>query len=105
MASQLVLYPADALRTLAQTRTGAMKTCAKSPRELGPNALDLWRPDDHWLCLPHWRAAVCCFWYCSAGGHQARLVTDIYASFRVAVGTIWSAQGLRGFLPTLSGAL
>ena len=119
--SQLVLYPADALRTLAQTRAGS-----RSLRQLGSKTLvsgALTTSAFAYLigglqfaafgaaapALGPLGASACgacasCVISVPQEVIKQRLVTGIYPNFRVAVSTIWSSRGLRGFytgwLPT-----
>jgi solute carrier family 25 S-adenosylmethionine transporter 26 len=121
--AQLIMYPADALRTLAQTRTGA-----KTLSELGMNTLvsgcattsafafavgglqfsifGYLRP----LCPAVVASAAASLGSCIAGVPQEvikqRLVTGIYPNFWNAVTTIAKTEGPLGFYsgwaPTVS---
>lgn len=121
--SQAVLYPADALRTLAQTRAGA-----KGLKELGAKTLlsgcattsafaygigaiqfsiigtatPLLGP----LCASACGAVASCVVSVPQEVIKQRLMVGIYPSFRVAVSTIWRNEGARGFytglVPTVS---
>jgi len=121
--AQLVTYPADAMRTLAQTRTGA-KTLA----ELGVGTLisgcvttscfaflvgaiqfSIFGTLQHSLGALG-ASTVGALGSCLASVPQEvikqRLVTGIYPNFAAAVQTIYATEGIRGFyaawLPTVS---
>ena len=122
-ASQLIMYPADALRTLAQTRAGS-----KTLSELGAKtlvsgcfttsgfayfigALQFGVFGATAAALGPVGASMCgAVASCAVSVPQEvikqRLVTGIYPNFGSAVSTIWATQGLRGFyagwLPTVS---
>ena len=112
--AQLIMYPADALRTLAQTRTGA-----KTLQELG-----VWTLVSGCFTTSTFAFAVgglqfsifgalrqsvgpigasmCASLGSSVAGVpqeviKQRLVTGIYPNFRTAVGTIFKDKGLMGF--------
>ena len=117
------MYPADALRTLAQTRAGA-----KTLGELGARTLVSGcvttsgfayligalqfavyggtRAIIGPLCASVCGAAASCTVSVPQEVIKQRLVTGIYPNFPSAVSTIWRTQGLRGFyvgwLPTVS---
>ena len=121
--SQCVMYPADAMRTLAQTRAGA-----KTLQELGAKTLISGCATTSCFAfavggiqfatvgtlaprLGMLSASVCgAVGSCLASVPQEvikqRLVTGIYPSFRVAVATIAKSEGLQGFytawLPTMT---
>lgn len=121
--SQALLYPADALRTLAQTRSGA-----KSLKELGAKTLvsgcattsafaygigaiqfgviGTATPLYGALCASVCGAVASCVVSVPQEVIKQRLMVGIYPSFRVAVATIWREEGARGFytgwLPTVS---
>ena len=121
--SQLALFPVDALRTHAQTRAGAPTLRELGVRRLvsgagttsafayGIGALQF---AGYGLAAPRLgplAASVCgavasCVVSVPQELLKQRLVTGIYPSFRVAVATIWRADGVRGFytawLPTVS---
>lgn len=122
-ASQFVMYPADALRTLAQTRAGAktladlgantlIKGCATtSAFAYGIGALQFaafgaLSPVIGPLAASACGAASSCLVSVPQEVIKQRLVTGIYPNFRTAVSTIMRTQGVRGFyagwLPTLS---
>ena len=122
-ASQLVMYPADALRTLAQTRAGA-----KTLSQLGLRTLLAGSATTSAFAFPLGAVQFATFGilaptlgplYASACGAAAsclisvpqevikqRLVTGVYPNFAAAVSTIWRSAGVRGFyegaLPTVS---
>jgi len=122
--AQLVTYPADAMRTLAQTRTGA-KTLA----ELGMGTLisgcvttscfaflvgaiqfSIFGTLQHTALGALGASTVGALGSCLASVPQEvikqRLVTGIYPNFAAAVQTIYATEGIRGFyaawLPTVS---
>lgn len=121
--SQALLYPADALRTLAQTRSGA-----KSLEELGAKTLvsgcattsafaygigaiqfgviGTVTPVLGPLCASAAGAIASCVVSVPQEVIKQRLMVGIYPSFRVAVASIWRDEGARGFytgwLPTIS---
>lgn len=121
--SQLALFPVDALRTHAQTRAGSAMLRDLGVRRLvsgagttsafayGIGALQF---AGYGLAAPHLgtlAASVCgavasCIVSVPQELLKQRLVTGIYPSFRVAVATIWRADGMRGFytawLPTVT---
>ena len=120
---QLVMYPADALRTLAQTRAGA-----RSLGELGAQTLISGAATTSLFAyligavqfaiygtvapqLGTLAASVCgaigsCIVSVPQEVVKQRLVTGIYPNFAAAVSHIWRNEGLRGFytawLPTVS---
>ena len=121
--AQMIMYPADAMRTLAQTRTGA-----KTLSELGAKTLvsgcfttstfafavgglqfsifGALRP----TFGPLLSSAAASLGSCLAGIPQEvlkqRLVSGIYPNFNTAVATIWRTEGPLGFYtgwaPTVS---
>lgn len=121
--AQLVMYPADALRTLAQTRTGA-----KTLSELGAKTLVsgcattssfAFAVGGLQFCIfgalrptlgPLLASAAASLGSCFAGVPQEvikqRLVTGVYPNFGAAVSTIWRSEGPLGFYsgwaPTVS---
>lgn len=121
--AQLVMYPADALRTLAQTRSGA-----KTLNELGVGTLVsgcfttstfAFAIGGLQFCIfgalrpsagPLLASACASLGSCFAGVPQEvikqRLVTGIYPNFPAAVSSIWRAEGVLGFYsgwaPTVS---
>jgi len=112
--AQLIMYPADALRTLAQTRTGA-----KTLKELGAKTLLSGCVTTSSFAfavgglqfsifgalrqkLGPVGASMCASIGSSVAGVpqeviKQRLVTGIYPNFRTAVGTIFKTKGLTGF--------
>lgn len=121
--SQATLYPADALRTLAQTRAGAKGLSELGARTLisgcattsafayGIGAVQFAAygtvaPALGSLCASIVAALASCSISIPQEVLKQRLVTGIYPSFRVAVSSIWAAEGARGFyagwLPTVS---
>jgi len=121
-AGQLIMYPADALRTLAQTRAGA-----KSLSDLGVQTLlsgaattsifayligavqfAIYGTLKEYGALTASVAGAVCSCVVSVPQEvvKQRLVTGIYPNFATAVATIWREQGLGGFytawVPTVS---
>jgi solute carrier family 25 (mitochondrial S-adenosylmethionine transporter), member 26 len=121
--AQLLLYPADALRTLAQTRAGS-----KTLSDLGAKALmsgagttsafaygigalqfaavSQFTPMFGPLGASAVGAVASCVVSVPQEVIKQRLVTGIYPNFGAAVRTIWASQGVRGFYtgwgPTVS---
>ena len=119
-AAQCVMYPADALRTLAQTRGGAGSLRSSSLLSgagttsafaYGIGALQFAvfgtvAPLAGPLAASVCGAAASCLCSVPQEVLKQRLVTGIYPSFGEAVRRIWTAQGPSGFyagwLPTVS---
>ncbi|KAL7482299.1 hypothetical protein ACHAW6_007970 [Cyclotella cf. meneghiniana] len=120
--AQALLYPVDALRTLAQTRDGRtladvgvqalLRGCAQtSSFALFTGAIQF---GVFGMVNPHYGPLVASA--CGAAGScvvsvpqeviKQRLVTGVYGSFREAASTIWKNEGLFGFYhswkPTVS---
>lgn len=112
-AAQALLYPVDALRTLAQTRDGRtladvgaavlVKGCGQtSSFALVTGAIQFGvfgavRPRCGPLVASACGAAGSCLVSVPQEVIKQRLVTGVYGSFREAVATIWTAEGVRGF--------
>lgn len=120
--AQALLYPVDALRTLAQTRDG------RTLRDVGSKALLRGCAQTSSFALltgafqfgifgmvnPKYGPVVASA--CGAAGSclvsvpqeviKQRLVTGVYSSFREAIGKIWQTEGVMGFYsawkPTMS---
>jgi solute carrier family 25 S-adenosylmethionine transporter 26 len=112
--SQALLYPADALRTLAQTRAGAptlgelgartlVSGCATtSSFAYAIGAIQFGTVGVLTPRLGPLRAAACgalasCVVSVPQEVIKQRLVTGVYTDFAAAVRTIWSTHGPRGF--------
>jgi len=111
--AQAVLYPIDAMRTLAQTRDGRTladlgtrtltKGCAQtSSFALFQGALQfgifgVCRPIMGPLAGSCLGAAGSCLVSVPQEVIKQRLVTGVYASFRDAVSKIYSSEGIKGF--------
>mmetsp|Transcript_15133 Transcript_15133/g.27022 ORF Transcript_15133/g.27022 Transcript_15133/m.27022 type:complete len:379 (+) Transcript_15133:3-1139(+) len=120
--AQALLYPIDALRTLAQTRDGRtlsdvgtkalLRGCAQtSSFALFTGAFQfgifgLVNPKYGPLVASAAGAAGSCLVSVPQEVIKQRLVTGVYGSFREAVSMIWKAEGLAGFYsawkPTVS---
>ena len=120
--SQMVLYPADAMKTLAQTRDGktiadvGMRTLVSGCVTTSAFALIVGGIQFAIVGCAAPRLGMLCASALGAIGSSAasvpqevikqRLVTGIYPSFSAAVRTIYSAEGIAGFyagaLPTIA---
>jgi len=120
--AQAVLYPVDALRTLAQSRDGRtladvgrqalVKGCSQtSSFALFTGALqfgifDLVNPRYGPLIASACGAAGSCLVSVPQEVLKQRLITGVYSNFREAATTIWKTEGLFGFYsawkPTVS---
>ena len=111
--AQFVLYPIDALRTLAQTRDSRtladvgtkalLRGCATTSSFavlIGSIQFAIYGATRH-QCGPVLGAALGAAGSCLVSVPQEvikqRLVTGVYSSFRNAVGTIYRTEGVRGF--------
>lgn len=120
--AQAILYPVDALRTLAQTRDGrtladvGMKALVRGCAQTSSFALFTGAAQFGIFAavLPYTNPFIAST--CSAAGSclvsvpqeviKQRLVTGVYSSFREAVKTIWKTEGILGYYsawrPTVS---
>jgi len=123
MLAQMLMYPADALRTLAQTRSGAKTLsdlgagvllsgcCTTSAFALAVGGLQFAIVGALTSTTGILGASVCggigsCVVSIPQEVIKQRLVTGIYPTFGVAVAAIFRDEGIRGFytaaLPTMS---
>jgi solute carrier family 25 S-adenosylmethionine transporter 26 len=111
--AQALLYPVDAMRTLAQTRDGrtladlGVKTLTKGCFQTSGFALfqgalqfgifEACRENMGPLAASALGAAGSCVVSVPQEVIKQRLVTGVYSSFREAVSTIYAQEGLKGF--------